>query len=239
MSHIPSPSQAGNVSYQVLVQGNCLGFTGGFLGLSSVVLVRIEGIAPILFDTGHHATKAMLIRALAGQGLAPKDVGQVFLSHLHFDHANNVDLFPNAELIVSREEWAYAQNPAVEDIYISAPVVEYIGRRNPVLVDDGDQIHSRLTCLATPGHTAGHMALYFNDLSERRVVLAGDSIKTLRDLTDRRVDLEFDPQHRAAATIAMLAENFDVIIPGHSPELCRTPYGWSQQGVNKLELVIR
>src|SRR5690606_10226251 len=128
MSHMPSPSQAGQVSYHVLVQGNCLGFTGGFLGLSSVVLVRIDGVAPILFDTGHHATKAMLIRALAEQGLAPNDVGKVFLSHLHFDHANNVDLFPHAELIVSREEWAYAQHPAREDIYISVPVIEHIGR---------------------------------------------------------------------------------------------------------------
>lgn len=239
MTHPQPSSQAGNVSYHVLVEGNCLGFTGGFLGLSSVVLVRIEGIAPIVFDTGHHATKAMLIRALADQGLAPTDIGQVVLSHLHFDHANNVDLFPNAELIMSRAEWNYAQNPARDDIYISTPVVEYISRRGPVLVDGGDTLHSHLICLATPGHTEGHMSLCFNDVSGRRVVLAGDAVKTLRDLTDRRVDLEFDPKRRSAATIDMLAEDFDTIVPGHAPELRRTPYGWSQQSVNKIELVIR
>jgi len=239
MSTPASTTSAGKVSYQVLVEGNCLGFTGGFLGLSSVVLVRIEGIAPMLFDTGHHATKAMLIRGLAEQGLKPADIGQVFLSHLHFDHANNVDLFPAAQLIVPRDEWAYAQKPPTEDIYISAPVVEYIGRRNPVLVDDGHCIHDHLHCLSTPGHTAGHMAMHFIDDHGMNVVLAGDSIKTLRDLNDRRVDLEFDPEKRSAATIEMLANRFDVIVPGHSPELRRTAHGWRQQGVNKLELVIR
>ena len=149
MTQRSSPTSSSNVSYEVLVEGNCLGFTGGFLGLSSVVLVTIDGVAPILFDTGHHATKAMLIRALAARKLSPADIGQVFLSHLHFDHANNVDLFPQAELIISRAEWQYAQDPAPEDIYISRPVVEYIQRHKPVLVDDGDRLHSQLQCLAT------------------------------------------------------------------------------------------
>lgn len=227
------------VSYRVLVQGNCLGFTGGFLGLSSIVLINVAGVAPILFDTGHHATKAMLIKALAEEGVKPSQIGQVFLSHLHFDHANNIDLFPHAEVIVSRAEWEYAQNPPSEDIYISAPVVQHIARRKPTLVEDGTRLHGCLTCLATPGHTPGHMALHFNEEGGLRIVLAGDSVKTLRDMTERRVDLEFDEQHRSAATIEMLAERFDVIIPGHAPELRRTPHGWSQKGVNKLELVIR
>lgn len=232
-----SPSPA--ISHHVLVPGNCLGFTGGFLGLSSIVLVRVEGRAPILFDTGHHATKAMLIRALAEEGLKPSDIGQIFLSHLHFDHANNVDLFPQAELIVPRAEWAYAQAPVPEDLYVSAPVVEYIARRGPVLVEDGDDIHPGLTCLAVPGHTPGQMALCYTDAQGRRVALAGDAIKTLRELIDRRVDLEFDPERRSGATIDHLAENFDIIVPGHAPELHRSRHGWSQQGLNKLELIVR
>jgi glyoxylase-like metal-dependent hydrolase (beta-lactamase superfamily II) len=233
------PEPAAAISHRVLVQGNCLGFTGGFLGLSSIVLVRVPGEAPMLFDTGHHATKAMLIRALEAEGLVPGDIGQVFLSHLHFDHANNVDLFPQAQLIVPRAEWAYAHDPVPADLYISAPVVDYIARRDPVLVDDGDQIHPGLACLAVPGHTPGQMALRYTDAQGRRVALAGDAIKTLRELIDRRVDLEFDPECRSSATIDMLAEDFDIIVPGHAPELHRTRHGWSQQGLTKLELIVR
>lgn len=228
-----------SISHKVLVTGNCLGFTGGFLGLSTIALVRVPNQGPILFDTGHHATKAMLIKALAEEGLKPSDIRQIFLSHLHFDHANNVDLFPQAEIIVPRADWAYAQAPVEADLYVSAPVVEYIARRNPVLVDDGAEIHPGLRCLAVPGHTPGQMALHFTDSEGRRVVLAGDAIKTLRELIDRRVDLEFDPEARSAATIDMLAESFDIIVPGHAPELHRTRHGWSQQGLNKLELIVR
>lgn len=227
------------ISHKVLVPGNCLGFTGGFLGLSSVVLLRVPGAGPILFDTGHHATKAMLIRALANEGLGPDDIRQVFLSHLHFDHANNVDLFPRAEIIVSQAEWTYAQQPNPADIYISQPVVEYIGRRNPTLIDDGDAFHPDLFCLSLPGHTPGQSGLRYIDAEGRRVALAGDAVKTLRELIDHRVDLEFDPDRRSAATIGMLDRNFDIIVPGHSHELHRGPHGWSAQGLNKIELIVR
>lgn len=227
------------VAYDVLVQGNCLGFTGGFLGLSSVVLMRIEGEGPILFDTGHHATKAMLIRGLNQHGLRPGDIRHVFLSHLHFDHANNVDLFPEAEIIVSEAEWAYAQKPHPNDLYIPVPVVEHIARRQPRLIGPGETLFGRLNCVATPGHTEGHTSLGFIDSDGRRVALAGDAIKTLRDITERRVDLEFDTKARSATSIQYLAEQFDVIVPGHSPELHKTAHGWSQRELNKLELVIR
>lgn len=227
------------ISHKVLVPGNCLGFRGGFLGLSSIVLLRVPKAGPILFDTGHHATKQMLIDALAREGLAPSDVEQVFLSHLHFDHANNVDLFPDAEIIVPRAEWDYAQDPVPADIYVSRPVVEYIARRQPRLIDDGEALHPGLVSIALPGHTPGQAGLCYEDADGRRVVLAGDAIKTLRELIDRRVDLEFDPERRSAATIGILAEEFDVIVPGHAYELHRGPHGWSAQGLNSIELIVR
>lgn len=227
------------IRHTVLVPGNCLGFTGGFLGLSSIVLLRVPDAGPILFDTGHHATKAMLIRALADEGLAPNDIRQIFLSHLHFDHANNVDLFPDAEIIVPRAEWTYAHDPHPADIYISQPVREHIACRSPRLIEDGEAFHPGLVCLALPGHTPGQSGLRYVDSQNRRVVLAGDAVKTLRELIDRRVDLEFDPERRSAATIRMLDANFDIIVPGHSHELHRGPHGWSAQGLNKIELIVR
>src|SRR5690606_35515195 len=92
---------------------------------------------------------------------------------------------------------------------------------------------------ATPGHTEGHTSLGFIDSDGRRVALAGDAIKTLRDITERRVDLEFDTKARSATSIQYLADQFDVIVPGHSPELHKTAHGWSQRELNKLELIIR
>ena len=42
---------------------------------------------------------------LAKIGFAPEDVEIVILTHLHFDHAGNLDCFPNAAFHVQRREY--------------------------------------------------------------------------------------------------------------------------------------
>ncbi len=42
---------------------------------------------------------------LAKIGFAPEDVEAVILTHLHFDHAGNLDQFPNARFCVQRREY--------------------------------------------------------------------------------------------------------------------------------------
>lgn len=42
---------------------------------------------------------------LAKVGLKPEDIGDVILTHLHFDHAGNLDRFPNATFHVQRAEY--------------------------------------------------------------------------------------------------------------------------------------
>ncbi len=78
--------------YEVIVRGSNLVLGTGFLGLANITLIRCEG-GPVLFDTGHHVNRPALVEALARRGLEPTDIKKVFLSHLHFDHSINVDLF--------------------------------------------------------------------------------------------------------------------------------------------------
>jgi glyoxylase-like metal-dependent hydrolase (beta-lactamase superfamily II) len=42
---------------------------------------------------------------LAKVGFAPEDIEDVILTHLHFDHAGNLDRFPNATFHVQRAEY--------------------------------------------------------------------------------------------------------------------------------------
>ena len=97
-------------SYEILVQGNSLRLRDGFLGISTIGLIH-TGTGPILFDTGGYVTRLALLRALADRGLKPADIPLVFLSHLHFDHAHNVDLFTHSRFLVSKAEWDYVDNP--------------------------------------------------------------------------------------------------------------------------------
>ncbi len=83
-------------------------------GICSLLLLRVAG-RTIIFDTGPFRVRPMLIEALKALGLAPKDIDTVFLTHLHWDHVENLDLFAHAEIMTPRIEYDYAASPRAND----------------------------------------------------------------------------------------------------------------------------
>jgi glyoxylase-like metal-dependent hydrolase (beta-lactamase superfamily II) len=101
------------------------------------LLLRGNG-RTILIDTGNgskfdeklstiyriDASQSNLVGSLALLGIAPSDVTDVILTHLHFDHAGGattlsggaaVPTFPRARYCVQREHWIAAQKPTERD----------------------------------------------------------------------------------------------------------------------------
>src|ERR1700739_1864299 len=81
-----------------------------------VWLVRGGG-RDILVDTGFNAEEASLrsrklalnpAEALARCGVKPDSIRDVIVTHMHYDHAGNLDLFPNARFHVQNREMSYA-----------------------------------------------------------------------------------------------------------------------------------
>ncbi|KAA0890905.1 MBL fold metallo-hydrolase [Pusillimonas sp. ANT_WB101] len=229
-----------SVQHHTLVEGNSLSFKGGFFGFSAVVLIRVTGHPPILFDTGHHSTRLLLLDSLREQGLAPEDIGSVFLSHLHFDHINNVDLFPSAKIYLGAAEWEYAQRPTDDDIFCSQGMNEYLkGRELNLLSEFEGELVPGLFFRHAPGHTPGSYLLYYINAAGKNVVLAGDSCKTYRELALTEAANQFDPKARSSETLQWIAGNADIVVPGHHPELRRTEAGWVWDDPSRIELIIR
>ena len=70
-----------------------------------------------LVDSGFHRDRyftqfavkdfVMPNEALATLGLKAADVTDIFLSHMHWDHAGGIDLFPTARVWLQKEEYEY------------------------------------------------------------------------------------------------------------------------------------
>ena len=94
------------------------GFPGrserGYLGWSGCYLVTTTKGERILFDTAGYNERAVVVAKLAERGLSPESLDLVILSHLHFDHAANWDVFPKAEIVVHERELAYAASPEAD-----------------------------------------------------------------------------------------------------------------------------
>lgn len=228
------------IRHHILVEGNCLSFEGGFFGFSAIVLIEADGHGPILFDTGHHATRLMLLKALDQRGLVPGDIKTVFLSHLHFDHANNIDLFPGAAFHVGATEWDYAQQPSEGDVFCSLGMNEYLERQDLRLIHDHEgELIPGLHYRHAPGHTPGSYLLHYTRDTGERVVLAGDACKTYRELASLSSANEYDHEHRATESLRWISENADIVVPGHFPELHRSAEGWLWDEPSRLELIVR
>ena len=97
---------------------------------------------------------------LATLDLAPADVDQLVLTHLHHDHAAHVDLFPNAEVLLQRREWVAANDPLppMERVYLDRHI-DAVEAAELTLVDGGFRLAEGLELIHAPGHTEGMQAV--------------------------------------------------------------------------------
>jgi len=209
-----------SIDYEVIVKGNNLALREGFLALANVTLVSTPD-GPILFDVGHYCNRPALLNGLARRGVAPGALAAVFLSHLHFDHCNNIDLFRNAKVFVSRREWDYARSPHAQDIFVPWLIHEQLQKHKVEFLDGETRLAAGVRCLPAPGHTPGSYALVLDTASKGRVVLAGDAIKYAKETLTRCSDDCYDSPEASRASIERLLALGDRIVPGHFPELIR------------------
>src|ERR1700724_3197368 len=90
--------------------------------LDYCVCVIRGGGRDILVDTGFNATEAQLrnrkltlnpVEALARFGVGANTIKDVVVTHLHYDHAGNLDQFPNARFHLQDREKSYATGRCV------------------------------------------------------------------------------------------------------------------------------
>lgn len=226
------------VDYAVIVKGNNLSLREGFLGLANVTLV-FSADGPLLFDTGHHGNRPALLNGLRRCGLQPADIKAVFLSHLHFDHCNNIDLFPHARVYVGRREWEYAKAPHADDLFVPWLIHEQLRRHTIEFLEGEGRIADGIHHFPAPGHTPGSFALRLDAGNKGHVVLAGDAIKYAKETLSGRCDMGFDAPEVGAATIRRIVASADRIVPGHFPELVRSGEAliWEEPG--ELPLIVR
>lgn len=202
-------------SFEILIPGFAARSSRGFLGWSTVTLLRTaHGVA--LFDTGGAGDRVSLLKALAAHGLASGDINTVVLSHLHFDHVANVECFPDAEIVLHETEVAHLQKG--DDLAIPQQQARSILRGPRLTIVSGElDVLPGVRMIRTPGHTAGHISLVMQ-VAGRCVVLAQDAIKHRGEVLSGISAGAIDPA-AAAASISRIVSMADVIVPGHDAVL--------------------
>ena len=163
----------------------------GFLGEREIIasfLLAGDGSAAIV-ETGPTTCLENLLRGLKGNGVAPGDVRQVFLTHVHLDHAgasgNLAEVLPNATFYVHEVGYPHMADPSkllksATRLY-GERMDELWGEVRPVPEDrlialkgEGEEIEAGggiVTAHDTPGHAYHHLAFHE---PESGALFAGD-----------------------------------------------------------------
>lgn len=102
-----------------------------------------------------------IVAGLARHGVTPEDIDVVVLTHLHFDHVGNNELFPNARFIVQKDELPQAEEPPHFCMFYYPEYAYKIEAvRDRLEVIDGDyELDPAVRLVKIGGHTPGCMVV--------------------------------------------------------------------------------
>ncbi|MCH7746221.1 MAG: MBL fold metallo-hydrolase [Chloroflexi bacterium] len=197
----------------VLLQGSPLRTDVGVVGFCTVVL--IEGQKRTLVDVGHVGRRLVLQAALEQRGLTPADIDVVVMSHSHWDHSQNYDLFEHAPMLVHNWERKYAHKPHRNDWATpgwSGAMIEH----HPIIqeVDEGYEIEPGVRIIHTPGHSPGSISVMV-ETDDGLCAVTGDVLHYSNVALTRKNPLVFWNERDATRSIDRIVETADLIYPGH------------------------
>ena len=201
------------VNVDVLLHGTSIRTNRGIAAFCSILL--IEGTRRTLVDYGHVGRRNALIAALAERGLSPADIDVTVVTHAHWDHIQNFDLFPDAPMLIHPLERRYAQAPHRNDWATPAWTGAAIETHaNLVEADEGYEIEPGVRLIYTPGHTAGCLCVVA-DTADGTAVITGDVLHSAGIAMRGQCSAIFWNEHQARESIARIMGMADVIYPGH------------------------
>jgi glyoxylase-like metal-dependent hydrolase (beta-lactamase superfamily II) len=183
--------------------------------------------------------------AIARVGLKPEDITDVVITHMHWDHADGMDLFPKARIWLQKDELEYYAGAAWQsrnahggidpDDILVAVKLNTQGRVG-LVNGDAQEILPGVTCYLGGKHTYASQYLGIST-AQGIVILASDNMYLYENL-DKHAPiaqtLDAESNLRAQDRMKQLAADPGLIIPGHDPAVM-TRFPNPQPGVARIQ----
>jgi glyoxylase-like metal-dependent hydrolase (beta-lactamase superfamily II) len=207
----------------------------------------------VLVDAGFYRSKfldewkpAGFVRpsdAVARVGVTPDSITDVIISHVHWDHLDGADLFPNARIWIQRDEYAHHVGP---DGLPLAPAIDTLDAAMLAKLDaagrvrrvagDAQEILPGITAYTGGRHTFASQYVAVRT-AKGIVVVASDNLYLYENLERHRPiaqTLDSTSNLAAQARMKQLATSPRLIVPGHDPAVF-TRFRAAGEGVVKVE----
>ncbi|MEM6940269.1 MAG: N-acyl homoserine lactonase family protein [Pseudomonadota bacterium] len=190
----------------------------------------------ILVDTGYDHAEAEArgrpIRmdpptALEPLGLTPDRITDIIVTHLHYDHAGGLQLFPQARLHLQASEMTYATGPCMCHDTLRMPftaahvceVIQRLYRGKVAFYSGAAEIADGVSVHCIGGHSRGLQAVRVRTRAGW-LVLASDAAHFYENLIHRKpfpIVVDLQEMLDGFSALEHLASAPRLIVPGHDP----------------------
>jgi glyoxylase-like metal-dependent hydrolase (beta-lactamase superfamily II) len=220
-------------------------FVWAIVGPSGTVVVD-TGFDRMMAEKRGRQIVRPVAEGLQSLGIAPDSVEDIIVTHLHYDHCGNHDLFPRARYHIQDDEVAYATgrcmcHPIVRIPFEEEDVVAMVRKvfANRVRFHDGDsQVAPGITLHRIGGHSKGLQSVRVKT-KRGHVMLASDASHLYAHFQEGRVfpvTYNIGDVLEGYQTLKRLADSPDHIVPGHDPDVVKR-YPAARPGLE--EMVVR
>jgi len=215
---VPVAAESTAPRIDVLLEGYGVNTTVGLAAFCAVIM--IEGpdasgrLTRILVDPAHVGRRTFLEDALGARGLRVTDIDKVVLTHAHWDHVQNIDVFDHAPVYVHAEERLYSRRPHRNDWATPQWTGDMLERMTIEDVAEGDEIIPGVGIIEMPGHTVGSVGVTVRN-EDGLSLITGDALHYASVALTKENPLVFWDDAQARASIDRALETADIIYPGH------------------------
>jgi len=200
---------------------------------SIVYLIQLSN-QNILIDTSSKENKEELIYSLAHLNLTPKKINTIILTHAHYDHTENINLFPNAKIYgnftkqinpnhtqteiqnilpIEKLQIAKIKQSSFKNNYEQKRIISNLGEnhksngRSGIGMEDCSQKIFKI--YKTPGHTQGDIVIQY-----KNILFSGDTI--FHEGYIGRTDFPESDENKMQQSLEFIKTlDFDILCPGH------------------------
>jgi len=211
----------------------------GNMPLEYYVWIAINKNRTVLIDTGFNAKAAKergreLIRCPAESlklvGADANEIEDIIITHLHYDHVGNFDLFPKARFHLQDKEMQFATGRYMRhktlrhsfDIEHVVGMVREVYKERVVFHDGDTDLFPGIKLHFIGGHTMGMQSVTV-ETARGRVVVASDASHLYHNMWDEnpfRTVFNIGDMMEGHDKLRVLAgSDQDLIVPGHDPQV--------------------
>lgn len=211
---------------------------------SGTTIVVDTGVSPLMAQkrklSGYVSPAEMLSRI----GVEADKVEHVIITHIHWDHAGGLSLFPNASVYIQKDEYQFWMKDPIAGrppfgLFWDARLktdIETIEKENRLILIEGDhKVFPEIECLLAPGHSIALQAVAVNT-SKGTAILGSDCahfFKNYRQDWPSALIVDMVAWMRSYDKLKSKVSSPELLFPGHDPLMSRN-YPKIEKGVTRL-----